>query len=200
MVGFFREAIELAQQCGHEIIGCIDCRVDIIDATLPILGNDEALPDFIQKLEGALAFLTPDQPALRHRLYNYYTAHNFNFASLVSQQARISPTATVGEGAFIQWNAHLSSGVTIGRFVRVNVAANIMHDVNVGDFTTIAPNACILGGVSIDSHCYIGANATILPGVTVGEGSIIGAAAVVTRNVPPMSVVAGNPAKLLRYL
>jgi acetyltransferase-like isoleucine patch superfamily enzyme len=73
-----------------------------------------------------------------------------------------------------------------------------MHDVNVGDFTTIAPNACILGGVSIGPQCYIGANSTILPGVTIGDGSIVGAAAVVTRDVPPMTVVAGNPARNLR--
>lgn len=46
----------------------------------------------------------------------------------------------------------------------------------------------------------IGSNATILCGITIGERSIIGAGAVVTRDVPPGVVVAGNPAKVLRHL
>jgi sugar O-acyltransferase (sialic acid O-acetyltransferase NeuD family) len=197
MVGFFHEAIELAEQCGHEIIGCIDRGTTGGDTALSIFGDDESLPDFVHKLEGALAFLTPDQPSVRHRLQGHYAAYQFAFASLISPQSRISNTATVGEGAFIQWNAHLSSGTKIGRFVRVNVSANLMHDVQVGDFSTIAPNACVLGGVSIGSNCYIGANSTILPGITIGDGAIVGAGAVVTRNVDPRTIVAGIPARPL---
>ena len=75
-----------------------------------------------------------------------------------------------------------------------------MHDVRVGDFSTIAPNACILGNVHVGSLCYIGANSTILPGITIGDGSIVGAGAVVTRDVAPMTVVAGNPARVLRQI
>jgi acetyltransferase-like isoleucine patch superfamily enzyme len=50
----------------------------------------------------------------------------------------------------------------------------------------------IKGGASI------GSNATILCGVTVGEGAIVGAGSVVTKDVPPRTIVAGNPAKILR--
>jgi acetyltransferase-like isoleucine patch superfamily enzyme len=44
----------------------------------------------------------------------------------------------------------------------------------------------------------IGSNATILCGLTIGEGAMVGAGSVVTRDVPPFSVVAGNPARLIR--
>jgi sugar O-acyltransferase (sialic acid O-acetyltransferase NeuD family) len=197
MVGFFKEALELAEESGHEVIGCIDRMDTGKTCGCPLFGDDESLPDFIHKLEGALAFLTPDQPSVRHRLQEHYAAYQFAFASLISPQSRISDTATVGEGAFIQWNAHLSSGTKIGRFVRVNVSANLMHDVHVGDFSTIAPNACVLGGVSIGSQCYIGANSTLLPGITIGDGATVGAGAVVTRNVASRTVVAGIPARPL---
>lgn len=53
-------------------------------------------------------------------------------------------------------------------------------------------------GVVIEDDVWVGGNATILHGVTVGRGSVIGASAVVTRDVPPYSIVAGNPARVVR--
>ncbi len=55
------------------------------------------------------------------------------------------------------------------------------------------------GRVRIGSDVWIGARATIMPGVTVSDGAIIGAGAVVTHDVPAYAVVAGVPAKILRY-
>ena len=52
--------------------------------------------------------------------------------------------------------------------------------------------------VTIEEDVWIGMNATILPGVKIGKGAIIGAGSVVTKDVEPYSVMAGNPAKLLR--
>jgi UDP-2-acetamido-3-amino-2,3-dideoxy-glucuronate N-acetyltransferase len=52
----------------------------------------------------------------------------------------------------------------------------------------------------IGRRASIGSNATILCGLSVGEGAIVGAGAVVTSDVPPRAIVAGNPARILRYL
>lgn len=54
--------------------------------------------------------------------------------------------------------------------------------------------------IHIGSGASIGANATILPGVRIGKHSMIGAGAVVTKDVPPNAVVAGNPARIIRYI
>jgi len=53
--------------------------------------------------------------------------------------------------------------------------------------------------VVIGNDVTIGANAIILPGVKIGDGAIIGAGAVVTRDIPPFAIVAGAPARILRY-
>ena len=54
--------------------------------------------------------------------------------------------------------------------------------------------------VTIGDGVWIGTRAIILPGVTIGEGAVIGAGAVVTRDVPPRTIAAGNPARVLRSL
>jgi len=54
--------------------------------------------------------------------------------------------------------------------------------------------------VVIANKVWIGFNASILKGVTIGEGAIVGACSVVTRDVPPFSIVAGNPARVVRTL
>ena len=52
--------------------------------------------------------------------------------------------------------------------------------------------------IIVEDDVWIGARATILKGVTIGEGSIVGACSVVTHDVPPYSIVAGNPAKVIK--
>lgn len=54
--------------------------------------------------------------------------------------------------------------------------------------------------VTIASDAWIGAGAIIMPGLTIGEGAVVGAGAVVTRNVAPYTVVAGNPARVIKTI
>jgi len=54
--------------------------------------------------------------------------------------------------------------------------------------------------VILKRGCVVGMGAIILPGITIGEGSIVGAGAVVTHDVPPWTIVAGNPAKIIKKI
>jgi acetyltransferase-like isoleucine patch superfamily enzyme len=54
--------------------------------------------------------------------------------------------------------------------------------------------------IRIERNVWIGFDACILPGVRIGEGSIVGARSVVTQDVPPFTIVAGNPARIIREL
>ena len=54
--------------------------------------------------------------------------------------------------------------------------------------------------VTIEDGCWIGGGVIILPGITTGKGSVIGAGSVVTKNIPPDSLAAGNPCKVIRKI
>ena len=120
----------------------------------------------------------------------------------------------------IQNNVYFSSNgkVTIGENCQINENVFIQGAI-IGDHVMIAPNVSILSNVKdisridipmnmqgwkekgkkvvIESDVWVGRNAVIMPGVKVCQGSVIGAGSVVTKDVPPYSIVGGVPAKVV---
>lgn len=104
-----------------------------------------------------------------------------------------------GKNVFINHSAILSAsggiefedGVMIAPGVRI---ATINHDMN--QRHTIYT----YGKVLIKTNAWIGMNVTICPGVTIGQYAVVGAGAIVTKDVPDYAIVAGVPAKVIRYL
>lgn len=75
------------------------------------------------------------------------------------------------------------------------------HDFAVADGTlTVAPTGFVTDPIRIGSNVWIGDKATILRGVTIASGSVVAANAVVTADVPPLVVVGGIPARVIRHL
>lgn len=107
---------------------------------------------------------------------------------------------TIGERCFIQQCCTFfgRGGITIGDGVFIGPKCNLItinHDV--------APenrSATYGRPIVIEDNVWIGINSTILPGVRIGYGSIVGAQSVVTRDVPPMTIVAGNPARIIKKI
>jgi acetyltransferase-like isoleucine patch superfamily enzyme len=124
----------------------------------------------------------------------------------------------IGDGSQIGPFVEIQRGVTIGRRVKVQSHAFICEGVTIDDEVFVGhgvmftndkyPRALlepgepplVPGRVHVGRRASLGSNATILPGVTIGEFAIVGAGSVVTSDVPPRAVVAGNPCRILRYL
>lgn len=104
----------------------------------------------------------------------------------------------LGKGVFINHSfiGSAAGGIQIDDDVQIAPGVTILT-VN-HDF--YERNVCICKPVHIEKGAWIGAKATILPGVTIGENAIVGAGSVVTKNVAPNTVVAGNPAKVIKTL
>lgn len=117
-------------------------------------------------------------------------------------------------------NIHVGDCVSLG--VRpVMIAA--LSEIRIGNHVMFGPEVLVVGGghnmakvgyfmaavheksgnedlgVVIEDDVWVGARAAILRGVRVGRGSVVGAGAVVTKSVPPYAVIAGNPARVVRF-
>ena len=106
----------------------------------------------------------------------------------------------IGRGVFINAAVMLTDlgGITLEDNVLIGPRANIISVNHPGD--PQARRGLILKPVVIQKNVWIGAGATILPGVTVGENSIVAAGAVVSKDVPPNTVVGGVPGRVLKSL
>lgn len=88
--------------------------------------------------------------------------------------------------------------VTLGDNVYISVDATfVCHDGGVLPFRKDTPDLDLAAPIIVHDNVFIGMKAIILKGVEIGENSIVGAGAVVTKSVPPNSIVGGNPAKLI---
>lgn len=110
---------------------------------------------------------------------------------------------TMGHDCYIDPNAIMETAypenITLGNDVRVTAGAIIMthikgpHYLRDQGFVPV-----VLEPVVLEDHCFVGVNAVILPGVTVGRAAVVASGAVVTADVPPLTMVAGNPAKVVK--
>jgi acetyltransferase-like isoleucine patch superfamily enzyme len=116
----------------------------------------------------------------------------------------IQKRAAVGNRCKISSHTFICEGVTIGDDVFVGHGVMFINDMypraTTAAGTPQGEDDWVCMRTRVKKGASIGSNATILGGVTVGENALVGAGSVVTRDVPPNTVVAGNPARVLRTL
>jgi len=128
----------------------------------------------------------------------------------IDDNSKIGAFVEIQKGASIGKNCKISSHTFICEGVHIEDNCFIGHGVM---FTNdLFPRATNLDGSQqtdedwtlietfVKKGASIGSNATILCGITIGENALIGAGSVVTKNVPENAIVAGNPAKIIKYL
>ena len=121
--------------------------------------------------------------------------------------------AILGDDCNICDHVFIENDVRLGSRVTVKSGVQLWDGIEIEDDVFIGPNATFTNDpyprskqwrsthplTRIRAGASIGANATILPGITVGPGAMVGAGSVVTRDVPPFAIVAGNPARITGY-
>jgi acetyltransferase-like isoleucine patch superfamily enzyme len=138
----------------------------------------------------------------------------FSFVNLygceIGDNTKIGTFVEIQKNAVIGRNCKISSHTFICEGVRIEDDVFIGH--NVTFINDLYPRSTTMGGklqteedwkvvpTLVKKGVSIGSSATILAGVTIGEYAMVGAGAIVTKNCPPYTIVAGNPAKALRKI
>lgn len=134
------------------------------------------------------------------RLVIYNLLHNSNLKpiNIIHPAAFVAQNVNMGNGNLIFANSAVCSEARIGNCCIINTAASVDHECILENGVTIGPGARLAGLVQVGRYADIYTGAIILPGVKIGEGAVVGAGAVVLKDVEPYSVVAGNPARIIK--
>lgn len=140
-------------------------------------------------------------PLSTHRIRKWIMR---KFGAKLGGFCAVYPTAKI----YAPWNLAIGSHVCIGP----NVDLYCKDKIEIGNQVVVSQGAYLCSAshdisscrmaletspIVIGNQVWIAAKATILPGVTIGEGAVVGACAVVAKDVPPWSVVVGNPARVV---
>jgi maltose O-acetyltransferase len=158
----------------------------------------------------------------RHLIFS----HRFQPLGKISKQIRWLTCKNIfritGRNVNVERGAYFGSGsqIEIGDNSGIGENCQIPDNIKIGNDVMMGPDVLIVGKnhnykdlkmpmrlqgakdsapVMIGDDTWIGARVIILPGVNIGQGAIVGAGAVVTKNVPPYAICAGNPARIVKY-
>jgi len=141
---------------------------------------------------------------LRYQFWKLFIKKGGNRVFVFSQCRLLSPGGILfGDNVIVNHHTDLDghgqlnigSNVMIGPYCMVLTSQHDYHSIEI----PIMEQKILLGKVKIGDDVWVGAHSIILPNIVVGQGAVIGANSVVTRDVPSFAVVAGSPAKVIKY-
>lgn len=121
------------------------------------------------------------------------------FEKAIHPSSIISSSVNIDEGTVVMAGVIINAETNIGKHCIINTGASIDHECVINDFVHIAPHSTLCGNVHVGEGSWVGAGAVVIPGIKIGKWCTIGAGAVVIHDVPDNAVVAGVPAKVIKY-
>lgn len=192
------------QEAGVEIVGFLDDDPKLVGTNVrgvPVLGG-VGLMKTIRQSHGVEAVYCPlGNNKLRVKFLENARALGFKTPNYIHPSVKIAPKVSIAnEGVYILQGTELMPFVTLEKDVMISTGANIVHHSYLSQGTFVSNGVNLGANVHSEKFAYCGMGCTIMTGVhTLGEDCLIGAGAVVIRDVEPEAVMAGVPAKVIKY-
>lgn len=194
---YIYDVLDIIDRCGRRIEACVRSEYDTeICGDLPSLANSLSEVSSLAKAAVLVPLLTPGR---KKRVVNEAQKYGLiAVKALIDPSAVVSGRSHISEGSIVGPAGVVASNCQIGVHVAINRAASIGHDCLIADYSSVGPGATLSGGCQIDEGVFIGSGAVLAPKVRVGRNAVVGSGAVVIADVPSNTVVAGNPARVIR--
>jgi sugar O-acyltransferase (sialic acid O-acetyltransferase NeuD family) len=168
-----------------------------IHCGIRVLGGRDAIHEF----PSAQILAVPGNPenfTRRDAIIDLFDISPDRYATIVDPSAKISQDGRIGGNTLLMANVVVSSSVEIGDHCVILPNTVVSHETRIDDYSLIGSNVSISGFCSIGKKCYVGSGSTIKDHLKLGSGCLVGMGSCVIRDVPPDTVVAGNPAQPLK--
>lgn len=195
--------IDLALDCGYEIVGLYHYNGDKtgeVDHGYKILGSFDDL--FSRKsLQGLNFLLTMGDSKIRTELSKKIISKGGLVPTLIHPTSIISKFAKISDvGVYISAFSFVQADSFVGDNTVILSHVNISHTTHIGKGCFLAGGSIIGAYTNMEDNVFIGQGALSISGkvATIGHDAYVGARSLLTKNVPPNTVVAGIPAKVIR--
>ena len=162
----------------------------------PIFGGMDKVKELSEQGAYFCNLITRDS-VTRHETTMALVKHGAKLANLIHPSIDLD-MVKIGLGNYFQEYVDLQAEVTIGDNTSIHIGSFIGHETTIGNSVFLAHGCNISGEVIVQDGAYLGTGVTVLPRLTVGKWSVIGAGSVIIEDVPPYSVVVGNPGRIIK--
>ena len=175
--------------------------IDYFELQFNYLTKKDGLSKFIKRVYSAIKFRYLVEPTIflnKNPRYNQWEIGDYSYCST----ERYLKIVYYGEEAQLKIGKFCSFAAGVNIFLggnhRIDWVTTFPFTVFFNELSTIKGHPISKGNIEIGNDVWVGEDATILSGIKIGNGAVIASKSVVTKDVPPYTIVAGNPAKIIK--
>lgn len=185
-----------------KIVGLVDRHAAAGQTVLgyPVLGRDLELPPLCVQYRLEAAIIAIGDNFIRGQVAARLDEQlpGFPLISAIHPHVNLARGVTIGPGSVLAAGVTVGPQSVIGKLCLLNTHASLDHDSMMGDCSSLGPQAATGGNVQIGEYAAIAIGAVVSHGRTIGAHTVLGAGAVTVRDIPPLVVAYGNPARVIR--
>lgn len=190
------------REAGVNVIGFLDddtTHSNLIGG-VPLLGKTDILPDLKNKFGVEAVYCPLGNNKLRVKFLQQAKGLGYSIPNYIHPSVIISPNVKLGEGIYVLLGSNVMPFTEIEDCVMISMNVNVAHH-NILKKGTFLSTGCNFGAsIVAEENTYCGIGSTIMTGLhRLGKDCLIGAGAVVIKDVPDCAVMAGVPAKVIKY-
>lgn len=191
------------QEAGIDIIGFIDDNIKLVGKKIEgkeVLGTRNDLKKIKEKYKIEAVYCPIGNNILRVEILKSCLQMGLKTPNFIHSSVFISPNVNIGNGVYILPRTTIMPFTKINNFVMISIGVNIVHHSELQEGVFLSNGVNFGAMITAMKFAYVGMGATIMTGVKkLGENCLIGAGSVVIRDVLDNAVVAGVPAKVIKY-